>query len=147
MTTSQTASHISVDLRRGQWISSGRGMFQVSPSVVDVVLGWKVYPSSGELQFVEVPVAEAAREVPALRGVSGSAPQGALFERHGENAAAARGSDLREERQSADQSERPIWEVVAELGAQIPEDELARLPRDGSLNYRHYLYGSRRVGE
>ncbi len=36
---------------------------------------------------------------------------------------------------------RPIWEIVAEIGAQIPDEEWANLPNDGSVNYKHYLYG------
>lgn len=30
---------------------------------------------------------------------------------------------------------------ITELVAGIPDEELAKLPRDGSLNYRKYLYG------
>src|SRR5690349_21208524 len=40
-----------------------------------------------------------------------------------------------------DPSARPIWEIAAELGAQIPAEERAQLPRDLSINYKHYLYG------
>jgi hypothetical protein len=36
---------------------------------------------------------------------------------------------------------RPIWEVVAEIGAKIPDEEWAKVPDDGSMNYKHYLYG------
>lgn len=36
---------------------------------------------------------------------------------------------------------KPIWEVVAELGAQIPDEEWSKWPSDGSTNYKHYLYG------
>jgi hypothetical protein len=45
-----------------------------------------------------------------------------------------------------DWSVRPIWEVAVELGNQIPDDELAKLPRDLSINIEHYLYGTPRVG-
>lgn len=50
-----------------------------------------------------------------------------------------------ETNQSAESSpqapkKRPIWEVVAEIGAQIPDEEWAKVPDDGSMNYKHYLY-------
>lgn len=34
-----------------------------------------------------------------------------------------------------------IWEVIAEIGAQIPEEEWEKVPSDASINYKHYLYG------
>ncbi len=37
---------------------------------------------------------------------------------------------------------RPIWEVITEISSQIPEEEWAKLPSDGSINHDHYLYGS-----
>jgi len=40
------------------------------------------------------------------------------------------------------EAKKPIWEVVAEIGAQIPLEEWAKLPDDASINYRHYLYGA-----
>jgi predicted DNA-binding antitoxin AbrB/MazE fold protein len=39
-------------------------------------------------------------------------------------------------------SREPIWERLAKLGAQIPEEELAKLPTDGASQHDHYLYGS-----
>jgi hypothetical protein len=38
--------------------------------------------------------------------------------------------------------QRPIWEVIVELGAQISEEEWAKVPDDASINYQHYLYGA-----
>ena len=35
---------------------------------------------------------------------------------------------------------RPIWEVIAEIGEQIPDEEWATVPSDASINYKHYLY-------
>lgn len=40
------------------------------------------------------------------------------------------------------ETKRPIWEVVAEIGAQIPDQEWAEVPDDSSINYKHYLYGA-----
>ena len=40
---------------------------------------------------------------------------------------------------------RPIWEIIAELGEQIPREEWDNVPHDGSKNYKHYLYGARKV--
>ena len=37
---------------------------------------------------------------------------------------------------------RPIWEVVVEIGAQIPDEVWATVPDDASINYKHYLYGA-----
>jgi antitoxin component of MazEF toxin-antitoxin module len=39
---------------------------------------------------------------------------------------------------------RPIWETALELAAAIPDGELARVPTDGAVNYKHYLYGAPR---
>lgn len=36
---------------------------------------------------------------------------------------------------------KPIWEIAEQLGTEIPEEEWAKFPRDGSTNYSHYLYG------
>ena len=35
-----------------------------------------------------------------------------------------------------DESARPIWEVVAEIGRQIPDEEWGQIPQDASVNYR-----------
>lgn len=40
---------------------------------------------------------------------------------------------------------RPLWEIIAELGEQIPAEERPRVPHDGSKNYKHYLHGARKV--
>ncbi|MBI3248924.1 MAG: hypothetical protein HYZ50_20675 [Deltaproteobacteria bacterium] len=37
---------------------------------------------------------------------------------------------------------RPIWEVISEIGEQIPDEEWATVPSDASINYKHYLYGT-----
>lgn len=37
---------------------------------------------------------------------------------------------------------RPIWEVIVEIGSQIPDEEWAKVPDDASINYKHYLYGA-----
>lgn len=40
--------------------------------------------------------------------------------------------------------ERPIWEQIAELGAQIPDADWEKVPNDSSLNFKHYLHGAPR---
>lgn len=41
---------------------------------------------------------------------------------------------------------KPLWEIIAELDAvEIPAEDRARVPHDGSINYKHYLYGTPRV--
>jgi hypothetical protein len=37
---------------------------------------------------------------------------------------------------------RPIWEVIVEIGTQIPDEVWATVPDDASINYKHYLYGA-----
>jgi hypothetical protein len=43
-----------------------------------------------------------------------------------------------------DASAKPIWEEIEEIMAQLPPDELARLPVDGAENHDHYIYGTAR---
>ena len=38
--------------------------------------------------------------------------------------------------------ERPIWEIIVEIGAQIPDEVWATVLDDASINYKHYLYGA-----
>jgi hypothetical protein len=40
-----------------------------------------------------------------------------------------------------DAKARPVWEVVAQLGATIPVSEWAKVPADAARNVEHYLYG------
>jgi hypothetical protein len=42
---------------------------------------------------------------------------------------------------------RPIWQVVTDLSKEIPEEELNSMPRDGSINHDHYLYGTPKRAE
>lgn len=41
-----------------------------------------------------------------------------------------------------DSTARPLWELVVEIGAQVPEEEWAKVPSDLSKNVDHYLYGA-----
>src|SRR5438045_7195332 len=43
---------------------------------------------------------------------------------------------------SAEDRKRPIWEVLIERAQQVPEEELDKIPHDGSINHDHYLYGA-----
>jgi hypothetical protein len=42
---------------------------------------------------------------------------------------------------------RPIWERVADISAQVPLEEWAKVPKDLSKNVDHYLYGSPKEDE
>jgi len=42
---------------------------------------------------------------------------------------------------------RPVWEVVAELGARIPAKEWEKVPGDAARNIEHYLYGALKDGK
>jgi len=35
-----------------------------------------------------------------------------------------------------------IWEIAAELLAEVPEEALNRLPPDGAAQHDHYIYGT-----
>lgn len=39
-------------------------------------------------------------------------------------------------------SSRPIWEEIAEVMSQVPEEDLAALPTDLAEQHDHYLYGT-----
>jgi hypothetical protein len=47
-----------------------------------------------------------------------------------------------EKPEAQDFDPRPIWEIAADLGAAIPEEDRAKVPHDSSVNYKHYLYGT-----
>ena len=55
------------------------------------------------------------------------------------------GEALQDEEWVYDDSVQPFWEKVVEMGMRIPDEELARLPTDGSINLEHYLYGAPKV--
>lgn len=38
--------------------------------------------------------------------------------------------------------DRPIWQMVEELLREIPAEDLARMPTDGSEQHDHYIYGT-----
>ena len=44
-----------------------------------------------------------------------------------------------------DETARPIWEIVSEIGSEIPEEEWEKVPSDLSKNLDHYLYGTPRT--
>ncbi len=39
---------------------------------------------------------------------------------------------------SSDYDDRPIWEIVVEIGKQIPDEELAKIPTDLARNFERY---------
>src|SRR5258706_8779972 len=40
-----------------------------------------------------------------------------------------------------DNTVKPIWQAILEIGASVPDDEWAKIPTDLSKNLDHYLYG------
>lgn len=44
-------------------------------------------------------------------------------------------------------SRPPIWERIAALTADAPEEEIAKLPPDGAAEIDHYLYGTPKRSE
>lgn len=37
---------------------------------------------------------------------------------------------------------QPLWEQLAEIGAEVPDAEWAKVPKDFARHAEHYLYGS-----
>lgn len=37
--------------------------------------------------------------------------------------------------------DRPIWEFIQELTADVPDEEFLKLPTDGAEHFDHYIYG------
>ena len=44
----------------------------------------------------------------------------------------------------ASPARKPIWEIAVELANSIPEEDVKKMPTDGSINHDHYLYGTRK---
>jgi hypothetical protein len=44
-----------------------------------------------------------------------------------------------------DATARPIWEIAKEIGKSIPSKDWEKVPKDGSINLDHYLYGHRKT--
>lgn len=42
---------------------------------------------------------------------------------------------------NVDPARKPIWEVIAESMKEVPQEDLAALPRDGASQIDHYVYG------
>ena len=51
--------------------------------------------------------------------------------------------DSEQETPPYDESARPIWEVLAEIGREIPDEECAQLPQDVSVNFRQHIHARR----
>ena len=63
-----------------------------------------------------------------------------------------RSLDLLEARDNGRQSrevkdDRPIWEIIAEIGRSVPDEAWEDVPTDLSKNLDHYLYGAPKVSE
>lgn len=41
-----------------------------------------------------------------------------------------------------EQSAKTVWQEIREIVQDVPNEEWERLPRDGSANLDHYLYGA-----
>lgn len=46
-----------------------------------------------------------------------------------------------------DETARPIWQIISEIGASVPDEEWATIPTDLSKNIDHYLYGAPKEGK
>ena len=44
-----------------------------------------------------------------------------------------------------DPAAKPIWEIAEEIRKSVPRAEWKKLPKDGSINVDHYLYGHPKV--
>lgn len=43
-----------------------------------------------------------------------------------------------------DEKAKPVWELISDVGMQVPEEEWEQIPKDLSKELDHYLYGSPR---
>ncbi|MBO1351572.1 MAG: hypothetical protein EBE86_031295 [Hormoscilla sp. GUM202] len=43
---------------------------------------------------------------------------------------------------SLEPEEKPLWKRLMEIGARVPDEEWAKLPRDLARNFEHYMYGA-----
>lgn len=46
-----------------------------------------------------------------------------------------------------DEERKPLWQRIVEIGASVPPEEWAKVPRDFSMQTDHYLYGGPRREE
>ncbi len=45
-----------------------------------------------------------------------------------------------------DPEAKPLWQIIADLDAiPVPAADRASVPHDGSMNYKHYLYGASKI--
>jgi hypothetical protein len=44
-----------------------------------------------------------------------------------------------------DAEAKPIWKVAEEIGRSVPSADWEKVPKDGSINLDHYLYGHPKV--
>lgn len=45
-----------------------------------------------------------------------------------------------------DPEAKPLWKIIADLDAiAVPAADRASVPHDGSINYKHYLYGAPKI--
>ena len=47
-----------------------------------------------------------------------------------------------EEEKTHDSTAKPLWQQLVELGAEVPDEEWAKFPRDFARNFEHYMYGA-----
>lgn len=46
----------------------------------------------------------------------------------------------------ADTKKEAVWEVLADMGASLPKEDWARVPKDLAKNLDNYLYGPQKPG-
>jgi putative addiction module CopG family antidote len=46
------------------------------------------------------------------------------------------------DREASSAVQKPLWQLIAEISRQIPDEEWAKLPHDASYQLDHYLYGA-----
>ena len=85
--------------------------------------------------IIELPdeIAEPLRTHAQAKGIS----EASYVRRAVEHALAADDSYLPEGKRDA----RPIWEVIQDIMKDVPDEEFAKLPKDGAAEHDHYLYG------
>src|SRR5438128_2673970 len=76
-----------------------------------------------------------------VRGLSLEAYLDEVLEQAAHRAAGAPAGSRHEANTPMASSDRPIWEVIADIMKDVPDEVFDRLPKDGASQVDHYIYG------
>jgi hypothetical protein len=87
-------------------------------------------------------IVEALNCIKADRRLSENAAAANIYIDYTSDALLRLKENQNKEENSATSTVKPFWERLAEIGAQVPESEWAKIPRDLATNFEHYMYGA-----